>query len=140
MVIIIIIILILYYIFYITRPNYVIYDRIQLKLPKDFEVTYYNHTIIGDYVYAKIKISEESIDGIINQINNEKIFPQYDDNNTLLNDRPNYKYEWFKFDEDDLLFIKRSFRTDRNFKDKHMHDIWFFVCKENDEYYLYLSF
>lgn len=68
-------------------------------------------------------------------IGDDKIFPQYDDNNI-----PNYKYVWFKFDEDDLLFIKRSFRTDRNFKDKHMHDIWFFICKEKDEYYLYLSF
>lgn len=119
----------------------VIKKKIGLDIPKTSTVIFFDHTFIGDYFDAKIKITYEDIDNIIEQLNDDSKFPKLKKDNSNLN-IPNFQNtcEWFVINNENLKYLYSSYRTDKEFKDKEIHEIWAFICYESQEYYLYLSF
>lgn len=125
--------------------EYVVKDRLNINLPKNSEVIYFEHNLLDgieyvDYVKAKIKINKDSLGKLKNNMN-DTLGESYQINNFdgLI---PNFKntYTWFCVDESNIVEFYHSYRTDHKFNDKHMHEIWAFICLEDGEYYLYLSF
>lgn len=133
------IVTIIYFFYNISRPTYIIKNRIGLELSGSSKVIFYDHTLLGDYVGAKIELSENDLEKVVNQLSDESKFPSINKKNILI---PNFQnsYEWFIIKNENLKYMFNSYRTDRKFKDKHVHEIWAFICYEDEEYYLYLSF
>lgn len=123
-------------------PENIIYKKIGLNLPYESEVIYFDHSFMDeDSVQAKIHLDEENIDDLLCQFYDESLFPQNHNykKGTVM---PNFSNlnDWFNVSDENIVHIFRTLRTDQNFKDKHLHEIWAFICIEDDNYYLYLSF
>ena len=118
-----------------------IYKKINLYLPDEFECIYYEHNLRTDSIYTKIQIERNDISYIIDQLSNSSVFLQnhnYNEKDVI----PNFKniYKWFDISNSDIVYIFRTIRTDKKYKDKGIHYIWLFICQEDNQYYLYLCF
>lgn len=138
--------ILLYIVIYkiINNPISLIEERTTLKLSNSISIVHYERNIFDDFHYidnikAKLKINEKEKEDIINQLKNN-ILPKYK-NPPLFKNIPDFsiRYHWFAFNEDDVVYLFRAYRTDYKFNDKHMHDIWIIITCENNEYYLYIS-
>lgn len=138
---IIITLIVFFYVFRKTSEN-IICKKIGLILPEESEVVYFEHSLLDeDSVAAKIHIKEKDINDLLSQFNDESLFSQnynYNEDTVM----PNFSNlnDWFNVYDENIVYTFRTLRTDKKFKDKHEHYVWFFICKEDEEYYLYLSF
>lgn len=139
--IILIIILIVLFI-YLEQPKRVIAKKTGLILSENDDVLNYDRVYfdygIADSAYAKLKIDKAEKDNIIKQLEDEKILPSFNgksDDYCLIHNL----YDWFLIDESEIVYLFKSYRTDRKFRDKGFHNIWIIITNESDFYYLYIA-
>lgn len=147
-IVIILLILILLFIFvYVSfvsesKPEKIIRKKINLKLSDEVEIVHFKHSKSNeDSIKAKIHIKEKDIVNILEQFHDESIYPQnhgYKEGTVI----PNFinSCDWFTISEENIMHVFRTIRTDKEFNDKGVHYIWAFICCEDGDYYLYLSF
>lgn len=123
-----------------SRPQNVIEDRLEIKLPPSAKVINYSYYNDGGYFNAKISVDASSISSLKEQLSSQlggiakQKYPDINFENTC---------EWWDLDKENIVESYNTFfcgeRKWFGYSPKS-YEVWAFICKSKEgQYYLYIS-